>query len=320
VVISTAQQGPPVQQEPRGSEILERVRVRQGAIVGAMCARDMERFHERLEDLVVYQRSTGRPVHLAKSLCYLATEAQRLGLHELQGDLTERATRECPDDVWSWSQRGRALQSAGDLRGALAAYDRALVFGGDARAHEEAAREHPEDVVAKNGRACVLAALGRSREALRALPHGRPAAENEWAGYRVHGMILLRTGKVDEAARILEDGAQSNPGLLGRDHFRTALAVVRLRQGRYADAAEVLGSVVQLRVEPQAELLRVHAFGAQGRSGEAGAAYLRLRPPRSPQVRELIDELRRRFVDGEPPRHDGAWLIRREIDACLLAV
>jgi hypothetical protein len=66
-------------------------------------------------------------------------------------------------------------------------------------------------------------------------------------------------------------------------------------------------------------MLRVHAFGAQGRFGEARAAYLLFPPAAGAPVRDLAEELRRRFVDEAPAEHDDDWLVRRQLEACLLS-
>lgn len=493
----------------RGRERLELVRARQNAIMSAMRERDLVSAHQKVEELVTYQLSVGQLIHLAKSLCTLASEAQRLGLYDMQAELTDGATQAAPGDVWSWIQRGKSLLNTGDFVMALEAYDRALSLGGGAvaksgradvlkslgrldealeayemaalqhpedavtksgraevlkslgrfdealrvyeaasrehpgnvvakgghaeilksvghfdealkvyesairehpgnivvkcgradvlkslgrfddaldayeaalrehpesvvakcgraeilrslgrfddalKAYEAAIREHPEAVVAKsgranvlrslgrfrdaleaydvavlehpnntvakNGRAGILAALGKPQEALLALTMCRPIAEPEWNGYHMRGMILLRVGKVDESIGIFEDGQRNNPFVLDRDHFRTALAVARLHKRQYAAAAEVLTQIQLPRFQAQADLLRVHAFGVQSRFEEASAAFSRLPPPASSLVRELIEELHRRFVAQGPPEHDDDWLLQHEIDSCLLA-
>jgi tetratricopeptide (TPR) repeat protein len=569
----TADQAPAM----RGREVLELVRVRQDAIVRAMRVHDLVRARQKIEELVTYQFSVGQPIHVAKSLCTLASEAQRLELYALQAELTDGATQVAPDDVWSWRQRGKSLLNIGSFATALEAYDRALSLGGEAvakngraevlkalgrfddalevyddtvrkhpesmaaksgraevlkslgrfqdaleayeaaiqqhpedvvikngragilkslgrfedaleayeaavrqhpesvvaksgraevlkslgrfedaleayevavhqhpesvvaksgraevlkslgrfedaleayeaaihlhpesvvakngraevlkslgrfddaleayeaaarqhpedavikngragifkslgrfedalEAYEAAARQHPEDVVAKSGRAevlkslgrfddalqaydnavrehpenaiaktgraCILAAIGKPDEALLSLIERRPITEHEWVGYHVRGMILLRKGNVDEAIAIFQDGQDNNPFLLHRDYFRTALAVARLHKRQYAAAAEVLAQIKLPRFQSQADLLRVHAFGIQNRFEEASAAFNRLPRPSSNLVRELVEELHRRFVDQTPPQHDDDWLLQHEIDSCLLS-
>jgi len=345
----------------------------EGQLVRAMRERDLVLAHQKIEELVTYQFSMGQPTHVAKSLCTLATEAQRLELYALQAELTDGATQAAPDDVWSWTQRGKSLLNTGDLARALEAYDRAQSLGGDAvvkcgradvlkslgrfddalQAYEAAARQHPEGVVAKcgraevlkslgrfddalqaydnavcehpestvakTGRACILAAIGRPDEALLSVTEGRPITENEWVSYHVRGMILLRKGNMDEAIAIFEDGQKNNPFVLDRDYFRTALVVARLHKRQYAAAAEVLAQIKLPRFQAQADLLRVHAFGVQSRFDEASAAFSRLPPPSSSVVRELVEELHRRFVAQGPPEHDDDWLLQHEIDSCLLA-
>src|SRR6185437_2684763 len=144
---------PRLEPEPAPRHVtFESVRAQQEAIEGAMRQKNLRRARDMIEELCAYQ-GRGKPIYLAKSLCNLATVAQRHGLQQLQDELTERAIRVCPDDPWSWSQRGTALRRLGKLPEALSAFDRALLFGGDA--------------AAKNGRADVLRTMGRVDEALR---------------------------------------------------------------------------------------------------------------------------------------------------------
>ena len=82
-----------------------------------------------------------------------------------------------------------------------------------------------------------------------------------------------------------------------RDAHRVALAVALLAQRRPEDALEALTEVREHRFQARVDVLRVHAFGAQGRFGEARAAY-HLFPPAAGG--DLIAELYRRFVARAP--------------------
>ena len=112
----------------------ERVRAQQDAIVAAMRHGSLGR--GAADDRGALRLPAARQAHLPGQVPVppLVLEAQRLGLHDLQDELTEQATRACPHDPWSWSQRGTALRRVSKLSEALAAYERSLVLGGDAAA------------------------------------------------------------------------------------------------------------------------------------------------------------------------------------------
>src|SRR6185437_4760632 len=177
--------------------------------------------------------------------------------------------------------------------------------------------DHPADLAAVIGRSCALALSGRSKEALRALPRGAPATEGQWAAYHARGLILLRAGRADEAATVLEEGRRRDPLVFRRDAHRVALAIVLLAMRRPVDALGVLAEVREHRFQARVDVLRVHAFGAQGRFEEARAAY-HLFPPAAGG--ELLRELYLRFVERAPAQHDDDWLIRRQVEGALRAV
>jgi tetratricopeptide (TPR) repeat protein len=195
---------------------------------------------------------------------------------------------------------------------ALGRYEEAL------SAYEAASEAHPQDVVAKNGRACLLAKVGRSREALALLPDPPITRVDDWIGYHVRGMILLRQGDVDKAIQIFNHGVSSCPLALSRDYFRTALAVARVRKREYAAAGEILAQVKTTQIL-STNLIGIHAFGALGRTQAATEASRRLIDPVPMPIAELVEELRRRYVRGEPPKHSDDWVFEQEADALLIA-
>lgn len=316
------------------AKVLENVQSRKQVIVGAMEQRDIAHAHTLVDELVDYQLKNGDPIYAAMSLCDLAVQAQRRSFYELQVDLLRRATKLREDDAWSWAQLGKALQNVHEYREALLAYENARKYGvgvvaenGRADvlkamgnlpaallAYEEAAKAHPSNVVAKNGRANVLTALGRWDEALELLPDALPRVEQDWIGYHIRGMVLLRSGNLSAAEQIFEHGAQHDPFAASRDYYRTALAVVRLRRRQYRSVLELLSQVTLPLLQVPANLLRIHALGFEGDMVSAAATYALLPDQGLPVYLGIRDELRRRFLDREPPQHDEAWLIDRAIE------
>lgn len=360
-------------QRKRGSaeEKLGKLQGQLDLIVAAMRRRDLAFARKITDEVIDYQLQTAKPIHAAKTLCNLATEAKALGMYPLQLELAARATQIVHDDGWSWTQYADALLRLQRPAEALKAYEQAESFGkfvvaktGRAEtlramgrlpealaAYDSIVAEHPEDVVAKNGRAetlkalrhfdealaaydavlvgnpndsiarngrsGVLVALGRYDEALESLPGESPVTVSGWIGYHIRGMILLRKGRIDEAVRIFEHGAVSDPIPSSREYFRNALAVACLRRRDLARAESALEGVSTPLLQPQANVLRLHVFGARGKEAPAVAAYEKLsdKPWYIPD--ELVAELRRRYLLKEEPRHDDEWVYRQELDTFL---
>jgi hypothetical protein len=71
------------------------------------------------DDLVMSQLRRGDNSYAAKSLCRLAQEAKRIGLHSVQLEWAQRAVDVFPDDAWAHGQVADALIHFGRLDEAL---------------------------------------------------------------------------------------------------------------------------------------------------------------------------------------------------------
>ncbi len=213
---------------------------------------------------------------------------------------------EHPENVVAKTGRAEVLKAMGRLNEALAAFDEIIL-------------EHPENSTARNGLSGVLAALGRYDEALANLPNKSPSSLDDWIGYHIRGMILLRTGKVSEAIRIFNEGVQNDPLPSSRVYFRTALAVAWLRGREFEKASQALEEIDSPLLQPVANVLRLHAFGARGDLQRATAAYNNLSTKPQFLSNELTQELHHQFILREAPRHDEEWIFDREVKIILLA-
>jgi tetratricopeptide (TPR) repeat protein len=204
-----------------------------------------------------------------------------------------------PEDVVAKSGRAETLRALGRLPEALAAYD-------------EVVAAHPRNEVARNGRSGILVALRRYDEALEHLPSESPTTLEEWIGYHIRGMIFLRTGKIEEAFRVFQRGVSENPWPASREYFRTALAVACLRRRDFREAGRILDEVTAPLLQPQANVLRLHSFGASGDTARALTAYQNLANKPWYISDELVEDLHRQHILKEQPRHDDTWISDQE--------
>ncbi len=264
----------------------------------------------------------------------------RWGASRTRSPSTRPSSEQHPTNVAAKTGRARVFRASGRLDDAR-------------RAYEAAGREHPGDRSIKRGSAptCSGRRAGSTTRAPPTTPCSAPtprtsaprsaapaptrpsasprtrcgpcraaARRASWSGWASHarGLILLRAGKVDEALRVSRTPAlrpvPPPPRRLPHRDGRRPPPPASPRRGRRRPRR---GGAAPLR--PQAELLRVHAFGARAALDEARCAYRLLPPAPAGLVRELVGELGRRFVDRSSAQHDDAWLYRQEIDACLLS-
>jgi predicted negative regulator of RcsB-dependent stress response len=177
-------------------------------------------------------------------------------------------------------------------------------------------------MVARQGLASTLAALGKTQEALSLLPEGYPNSLDDWVGWHIRGMIMLRYGddkSLREAIDIFERGAKENPFASSRDYFISALAVARLRMGEAESALSLLDTVKSHDMRTPAQVLKVHAFGMKGDVDGATREFKLLPGNPEPIRKEVQDELKTRYVKEMPPPNDDDWLFQREIVYLLAA-
>jgi tetratricopeptide (TPR) repeat protein len=217
----------------------------------------------------------------------------------------EKIIAEHPEDIFAKTGRAEVLKSLNLLTESREAYEK-IIAG------------HPESVVAKNGLACILA-VSNPADAMQLLPEKDPVTNDDWIGYHIRGMILLRQGDLEEAIEIFEEGVRSDPRPSCKDYFRTALAVALLQKTEYAPAVKILEEVKTPLLQTPANVIRLHAYGRQKDFKRAAQIYNTLPSSPGPILNELQDELYHQFVIFQKPRHNEEWLIKKEIDYFLLA-
>lgn len=218
----------------------------------------------------------------------------------------EEVIRLHPQDVVAKNGRAEVLKAQGQLTAALAAYDELL-------------REHPQNSFASNGRSCVLVDLHRYQEAIDALPNTVPITVDDWIVFHIRGMILLRMGDTREAIKIFSQGLEKSPFASTKQHFRGALGLSWLRGREFKKAAETLEAVTSPELQPSANVIRIHVFGAQGERRRALDAYENLATTPYLLNDELTQELHHQYVLGGEPRKDDEWVFDREVRIFLRA-
>src|ERR1044071_3892507 len=102
------------------------------------------------------------------------------------------------------------------------------------------------------------------------------ATSQSITSYHIRGMILLRMGRVDEALHVFEQGVIGNPWPSEKEFFRTALGIAWMQQRNFLEASQILEEVSTPTLQPQADVIRIHAYGEEGKIELAKAAYDRV--------------------------------------------
>jgi tetratricopeptide (TPR) repeat protein len=187
-------------------------------------------------------------------------------------------------------------------------------------AYEGIVGDFPHDRRALRGLACALISLDRCEEALQKLPAAEKLESlDDWIGYHIRGMALLKLGRLDEAMAVFSKGLVECPFESQVHYFRTALSMVWLRQGEHENAEATLSHVDALSLKPLVLALLVHVCGELGKSDQAKAHYEQLVAIGGPVHRYIGEELESRYVTRVGARHDDRWLADHEIHLFLAA-
>ena len=198
---------------------------RQRATIKQLLVKDqVQRALRYTDDLILNQRRTSQPEHLAKSLCDLAQFAKECGSPELQLTFAQKATEEAPQDAWAYATLGDAYRGVTQYQKAVDAFQKSVVFGnhltgnlGRAEVLKElgqlddalqvlefCVREFPKDDVAANSWAAALADFGRFNEALDV--YNQLLKDNPYNQVTRSGraQVLRLLGRLPEALRELD--------------------------------------------------------------------------------------------------------------------
>ncbi|HVC60229.1 MAG TPA: hypothetical protein VND19_07720 [Acetobacteraceae bacterium] len=178
---------------------------------------------------------------------------------------------------------------------ALAAYDRTV-------------ERFPDNAVARNGRATILAGLGRTDEArLLLAPAGsQPGTRDDWVAAHILCMIDLRAGASPALADRLRRLVLACPYPSHRRYFETTLAVVQLALRDPAEARKAVGSLLaRADFEPGERqvlhLMQAHAEAADGdldAARQSLAAASNVVPYEQFAARQLRSKIERRYGLG----------------------
>lgn len=303
------------QEQKSSFEIFKRVKKQKFAIREEFAGGHYERGDVLIESLIAEQRLESSPEQLAKSLCDLAIFLRDMGDSDRFFSLALRATQEAPSDAWAYAQLGNAYIAKGDFQGAMSAFEKAQIYGEEraslvGRAEtlkylgqkelalavlKECVGRFPEDPVAKNSFAAILAYFGQLPDALQAYDD---LAESVFAGSHVYGgraSVLASLGRYDEALRDAEwaislaDKNDAIPYCAKADLLREI--------GRYPEAISVLDSVSPtLLTRLQLDTTRSRIYRDMGDFSEAESILSKLRSiyPRDVSVRVYIAEIYKR--------------------------
>jgi tetratricopeptide (TPR) repeat protein len=250
----------------------------------------------------------------------------------------EETIAEFPEDVFARCGKAEVLRELNRLPEALTCYEETIakfaeaVFARCGKAevlrelnrlpealacYEETIAKFPEAVVARNGKAGILARLGRIDDALALLPED-PSSTQDWVGYHIRGMILLRMGDTDLAATIFEHGCRSGLPKKQSDFFRTSLALCHIKRQEATKALQILPSRATGKLRTLVPLLTAHALGENedrlGCEQEVSGIISHGRK----YYLEAAQEIFARYVQGAP-KQSKEWLYEHEMELALAA-
>ncbi len=205
-------------------EAFKKAERQRGTIKQLLMKGHLQRALRYTDELILNQRRSSQPEHLAKSLCDLAQFAKECGSPELQLTFAKKATEEAPQDAWAYATLGDAYRGVTQYQEALDAFQKSVVFGnhhtgslGRAEVLKElgqlddalqvlefCVREFPGDEVAANSWAAALADFGRFNEALDA--YNQLLKDNPYNQITRSGraQVLRLLGRLPEALRELD--------------------------------------------------------------------------------------------------------------------
>ena len=266
------------------------------------------------------------PASAAASRDVAFAEAQLGRLKEADGHLARALQRE-PADVDAQRLRAQLLFSRGDVRGGMAALEKAnrlnpkdaetfcavgrgflrqLNLPQATKAYAAALREDPDSVCGKVGQVALKpqAATAKTRAMLQTLSTTAPRIWDRAVASSVLARVLLSQGALKDGRRVAEQAVVLGP-FLAEPHASLGLALRRAKED--AKAREELARAVQLDPGDASYRLSLADALVNGQEAEVArapaeyATFLRLAPkaPDAARVKKLLPALKKKTQGGK---------------------
>lgn len=262
--------------------------------------RDMGDFDNAIR---AYQTAIERFPLEARTRSAYANVLKSFRQYEMALQAYDRNVKDFPQHIVNRTGRASMLKQLGHYGEAVAAY-RAIL------------QDNPQYAYAVNGLAAALVALGQYSEAENLLNRSAPQTETDWVAYHIGGMILLARAQYEDAAKHFEFGLNNVPFFRQRAVFRQALALARMKQLRYHQAAQALGE----SGEPIEQLMLVHCYCKLNEMVRARMLLQAVNDNLPSAVENFKHELTAQFgLSDSQPKFDEQWLFRQEMEFMLQA-
>jgi tetratricopeptide (TPR) repeat protein len=221
------------------------------------------RAEKAVVDLIDRQRERSRREDIVKTLTAVADLGRAARLFDWTWRLLTAVDQLGVADATALNVRAETLRDLGRYEEALTTF-------------QETMRRFPDDEVAPNAYAHLLAELGRLPEVEARLAPAAQRLRNggDWIAAHILAMARLRAGHTKEALAELERGAQFCPFPERRKYFITALPLALLADQRAAEAARQLETIAKdptlSRVNAaNIVLFQAHALAESGQNQHA---------------------------------------------------
>jgi tetratricopeptide (TPR) repeat protein len=121
-----------------------------------------------------------------------------------------------------------------------------------------------------------------------------PQSLQEWSAYRIQGLILLKSGKVNQAIEMFENGYKNSPWTRIRSYFATTLGLAKLKSRAFRESLNVLREGLNELEHGQKQtrlLLLAHSSAELGQRNDARRALGQIKLSPKPVVLELRKDL-----------------------------
>ena len=189
-------------------------------------------------------------------------------------------------------------------------------LGESLNVYESIVQEHPNDAFAKYSMAFLMSDLQRYEDALLLLPEENPISVQDFIGYRMRGIVFLKSRKIDSALNVFREAIEHDPRPLSQDHSKLLLSVALNQKNNNDESFEVLDSLVTQQVQVPATVLKIYGKIAGSDIDGIALELNDLSKNLSVAYKNLIDCFNEQSLRAQGSSPNNEQLLEEIVDYC----